>query len=98
MSEKHETYRIPTRLARLSYWLFPRRYEYPPEDLPGYAPGYFTVRTVCVFDFADRLRILVGGPLEVETKIHTDVPISKSHALSSACVLPPSHRPPRQPD
>jgi hypothetical protein len=73
-------------------WLFPTRHLLSPNDQPGYAESYLVTGAICVFDFVDRLRILVSGKVEVLTYTKTDVIVNRALSTSVAYVLPPTYR------
>lgn len=74
---------------RIANRLFPQRWEPAPEDLEGFAPSYLVTGVEAVFDWKDRLRLLVSGRLRVEIRTKTDVIVRKTESTSVVCVLPP---------
>ncbi len=73
-------------------WFFPMRNLPVPNDESDYAEGYITTVAICVFDWLDRLRILVSGKVEVKIYTKTDVMVNKAHSTSVASVLPPNEK------
>ena len=55
----------------------------------GLAPAHLSTNTTAVFDWRDRLRILVSGKVMVETAVKTDVIVKVMICRSSVSVLPP---------
>ena len=70
------------------------RWPAQPEDWerPGLAEGYVSVRTVIQFDFWDRLRVLVGGPVALIAAVKSNVLIADSETRANVGVLPPGSR------
>ncbi len=68
-------------------WFFPMRHLPIPNNESTYAEGYITTVAICVFDWLDRLRILVSGKVEVKIYTKTDVMVNKAHSTSVAYVL-----------
>lgn len=58
----------------------------------GFAPGAITVNTITVLDWRDRLRVLVSGVCEVETRVYTSVAVERSEAESAFGTAPPAVR------
>lgn len=83
-----DTYEIKRRT--LMQKLFPARHLSAPEETQGMAEGYLQTDAVCVFDWVDRLRLLISGKLLTQTKTQTDVHVSKARSSSNFYVLPPS--------
>lgn len=63
-----------------------------PADEKGFAESYLATHTIVVFDWKDRLRILVSGKVKVDTYTKTDVIVRKSLSTSVAYVLPPNEK------
>lgn len=59
------------------------------DDEDGWAPGQITTNVFVYLDWKDRLRALVSGRLEVQTRIQTDVHVSRARSRSKVGVLPP---------
>lgn len=55
----------------------------------GFAPGWFCLDVTVMFDWKDRLRLLVSGKLNIATDCKTDRIIGRSFALTKVAVLPP---------
>lgn len=82
-----------TRMQRLTRRLFPTRCLQPAEDRDGFTPGEVSLSLVVMFDWKDRLRILVSGCLRVETRSQTDVPVNRIESRSAIYVESPLERP-----
>lgn len=82
----------PPRWKRVMRSIFPARfldvdYSIPPE--PGFVPGEFMTGVTLVFDWRDRLRLLVSGGVAVEVRTATDVIVDKAKSRSTFYVLAP---------
>src|ERR1700678_741778 len=84
-----------TPIRRFVDGLFPGRYLEIPEDLEGYAPSYIRTGVIAVFDWKDRLRLLVSGKICMRIQTKTDVIVTKMVSTSEFSVLPPSYRLPQ---
>jgi len=63
------------------------------EDAKGFVAAYLVTGTIVVFDWRDRLRVLVSGKIEVVAATKTDVIVSKTLSRSKVSVLPPDYPP-----
>lgn len=61
------------------------------DDDPMFAPGYMLLETACVFDWKDRLRILVSGKVMISQSIRTDNHVIARKTASVVGVLPPDY-------
>ncbi len=59
------------------------------EDSGDFAPAYLVTGTISVLSWADRLRVLVSGTIEVVAATKTDVIVHKAFSRSKISVLPP---------
>jgi len=76
------------RKERLRFWLFPKNYKALPEA-PFTHKDVMTTRTICVFGFVDRLRILVSGRTFVETRTVCENEVGDCKTNGSVFVLSP---------
>lgn len=77
-----------TPMRRVLRWLFPSR-PLPYEDAPDWSKDGMYIVTYTHLSFVDRLRVLVGGKLRVETRTWCE------HApgrVETACVAEPTYR------
>ena len=93
-SLENNTYGLSKRSLSESFWSFlgfrhPKYLDMDDLDIPGWAPGYFETTTLCVFDWRDRLRVLVSGRVIVQCKSKTDVAVERGITRSTVSVLPP---------
>ena len=92
-------YSRPTIGERLTRWLgFGQARVQPPDDWTDdtesavFAPGYLISETRILFDWKDRIRILISGKAMVSMATRTDVLVSRSESISSCSVLPPWYK------
>ena len=67
------------------------RVERPDEPTEGFVEGAVITKTVVWFSWGDRLRVLLGGRVEVETAMETDVVVRRTRSVSGVGVLPPTY-------
>jgi hypothetical protein len=76
------------RKERFIFWLFPKDYKALPKA-PATHKDVLTVRTICVFGFIDRLRILISGRTFVETRTVCENEVGNNATAVSMFVLSP---------
>lgn len=79
---------VPQWQERLGWKLFPRKSwcEIPEMEK---TQDYLVSRTVMELSFFDRLRVLFGGRIQVETKTATENEIGHHKTNGHGCVIPP---------
>lgn len=96
MEEKTVGYYAPDPMPRWKRWLqqklFPQaRLEPGGEDgNPAFAPGEAVIGCNVTLDWKDRLRVLVSGKVNVESRLRTDAPIARMQSRAQFNVTPPS--------
>lgn len=78
-----------TRWQQFKNRLFPGQWMEAPEDLIGFADRYIMSEVTTIFDWKDRLRILVSGAIRTTTRIKTDKPVVDLQSESVCYVLQP---------
>lgn len=78
---------VPTRTERFWRWLGFRYhlYELPETDMPG----WMMTKTAIQFDWADRLRLLLTGRINIDIRQATDVKVSTCASAVSFEIVPP---------
>ncbi|KQQ39058.1 hypothetical protein ASF58_23240 [Methylobacterium sp. Leaf125] len=81
----------PTLRQRIAARLgFRMRYLERPEDREGFVSGYALTRCSMHFDWRDRLRILVGGVVVLETAMQTEHDPGRIASRSHVSVVDPT--------
>lgn len=78
----------PTIWRRLGFRSAASHFE---DDEPEWQRGYIKNDTTIIFDWLDRLRVLVSGKVAVSLTIRTDAKVDKTQSVSGVGVLPPTH-------
>lgn len=69
--------------------LFPPR-EIPfPQKTEGFADTFMVTDAICLFGWADRIRLIFTGKIRVRSFTQTDVVVSRAITRSVAYILPP---------
>lgn len=95
MEETHAGYYAPDPLPRWKRWLqqklFPQGHLKPGGDDgdPAFAPGEAITGCNVTLDWKDRLRLLVSGRFNVETRLRTDVPVARMASRVQFNATPP---------
>ena len=79
---------VPTLMEKIGWKLFPSKIPDDP-DPESKARDMIVTRTTINFSFADRLRILVSGRVEVESRTATENEIGGHRTTACSSVRPP---------